>query len=143
MQTLCRSKGRLWCRSWRCSPNISGGGCAGKIDISIFVAGNQPRANYVAPRCPQTNCGVCYKVTNKGGHKGAHVGGIGNSVTVQIIDSCPATNAWNFCKTNIPPKKRCGSASTNQLDIDKSAYKALTGKEYGFVSAFRLIYDAK
>ena len=48
-------------------------------------------------------------------------------MTVQIIDSCPATSAFNYCKTNIPANQRCGDGTTDQLDIDQAAYLGLTG----------------
>lgn len=101
--------------------------------MSVCV-GQQPKSNYLPPGCPRGNCGLCYKVTNQGGYNGASTKGVGNSIIVQIIDSCPAVNAWNFCKTKIPANERCESRDTNQLDIDRSAYKALTGQESGFVS---------
>jgi len=53
------------------------------------------------------------------------VGGVGNSVIVQIIDSCPSVSAYNYCKTNVPKEERCGAG--NSLDIDYNAYQALTG----------------
>lgn len=74
-----------------------------------------------------------------GGHNGSKIGGICNSIVVQIIDSCPSSNAFNFCKTEIPANERCGSKNSNQLDIDQSAYRALTGQDYGDGVSFRLI----
>ena len=65
---------------------------------------------------------------------GSSVGGAGNSVIVQIIDACPASSAYNFCKTDVPANQRCGAAGVNQLDIDQSAYQALTGQPFGAVS---------
>ena len=62
------------------------------------------------------------------------MGGVGNSITVQIIDACPSTSAANFCKTDVPSNQRCGDSGTNQLDIDRSAYMALTGQPFGGVS---------
>ena len=62
------------------------------------------------------------------------VGGIGNSVIVQIIDSCPQTNPQNYCKTDMAANQRCEDPNTNQLDIDESAYEALTGQASGSVS---------
>ena len=85
-------------------------------------AGQGPIGGYAAPTCPKSNCGKCYKVTNNGGVGGAKIGGLGNSITVQIIDACPSTSAYNFCKTSMPANQRCGDAGTNQLDIDSSAY---------------------
>jgi hypothetical protein len=66
-------------------------------------------------------------VCNEGGYDGASVGGVGNCITVDIIDVCPSESAYNFCKTDVPADERCGSSSTNSLDIDVSAYEALTG----------------
>ena len=117
------------------SPEISGGLCSGSIDFSL-CAGQSPVAGYVAPSCPKTNCGKCYSVTNQGGVGGSPIGGIGNTITVQIIDACPATHAQNFCKTNIDPKQRCGDPGVNQLDIDTSAYQALTGAPFGSVRLY-------
>ncbi|MCJ1379210.1 hypothetical protein MMC17_002310 [Xylographa soralifera] len=111
------------------SPNISGGLCAGGIDSSLCVQGQSPSNDYAGPSCPTSNCGVCYQVTNIGpygsGATGAPAGA--SSIIVQIIDSCPSTSAWNFCKTQVPSDERCGSARTNSLDIDLGAYQALTG----------------
>jgi len=61
-------------------------------------------------------------------------GGLGQSVTVQIVDSCPSQNAWNYFKTNVPAEQRCESSSLNALDIDQGAYMALTGQPIGSVS---------
>ena len=47
---------------------------------------------------------------------------------------CPSTSAANFCKTDMPASQRCGDSGTNQLDIDQSAYMALTGQAFGNVS---------
>ena len=97
-------------------------------------SGQSPIAGYAAPSCPKANCGTCYKVTNTGGIGDGSVGGIGKAITVQIIDSCPSTSAYNFCKQSTPANQRCGDSGTNQLDIDQSAYVALTGQEFGRVS---------
>jgi hypothetical protein len=43
------------------------------------------------------------------------------------LKSCPSESAYNFCKTDVPADERCGSSSTNSVDIDISAYSALTG----------------
>ena len=51
----------------------------------------------------------------------------GASIVVQIIDSCPSTSAFNYCKTGVPANERCGDGSKNSLDIDINAYTALTG----------------
>ena len=62
------------------------------------------------------------------------IGGIGNSVIVQIIDSCPQSNPQNYCKTDMAANQRCFDPNTNQLDIDQSSYEALTGQAFGSVS---------
>ncbi|MCJ1322961.1 hypothetical protein MMC15_008311 [Xylographa vitiligo] len=111
------------------SPNISGGQCTGSIDPSLCTQGQSPASSYAGPSCPKANCGVCYQVTNIGPYgSGATTAPAGaRSVVVQIIDSCPSSSAWNFCKTLVPSDERCGSAGTNSLDIDLPAYQALTG----------------
>ncbi|KAF2229882.1 hypothetical protein EV356DRAFT_580508 [Viridothelium virens] len=111
------------------SPDISGGKCSGSIDTSK-CDGQGVIENYSGPSCPKTNCGVCYTVTNQGGFNGASVQGAGKSITVQIIDSCPAESAFNYCKTQTPANQRCGDSSTNQLDIDYNAYEQLTDTAY-------------
>jgi hypothetical protein len=93
--------------------------------------GQSPASGVVGPSCSTSNCGKCFSVTNEGGFDGASIGGVGNTITVQIIDSCPSTSAFNFCKTEVPAEERCGSSSTNSLDIDQSAYVALTGENFG------------
>ncbi|KAI9654326.1 MAG: hypothetical protein M1821_006642 [Bathelium mastoideum] len=115
------------------SPNISGGLCYASINYDN-CNGQTPKSGYSGPACPTTNCGKCYLVTNEGGYGGASVGGVGRSVTVQIIDSCPSVSAFNYCKTDVPADERCGSSSTNALDIDQNAYQALTGQSFGSVS---------
>lgn len=97
-----------------------------------------PLAGYVGPACPTSNCGLCYNVTNNGGVGGSPIGGIGTSVIVQIIDSCPSVSAWNYCKTEVPSNQRCGNSQVNQLDIDQSAYAALTGVNFDWVRLERL-----
>lgn len=67
-------------------------------------------------------------MTNTGGYGGSSVGlARVENVIVQIIDACPANNAYNFCITAVPANERCGDASTNSLEIDTSAYQKLTG----------------
>jgi len=112
------------------SPDISGGLCYSTINMNN-CNGQQPVAGYESPSCPRNNCGKCYRVTNMGGMGGNSVGGVGRHAVVQIIDSCPSVNAWNYCKTNIPANQRCESSTTNQLDIDMNAYEQLTGQPYG------------
>ncbi len=90
-----------------------------------------PVAGYAGPSCPTSNCGICYQVTNQGGFDGGSIGGVGQSVTIQIVDSCPSQNAWDYCKTNVPAEQRCESSSLNALDIDQGAYMALTGQPIG------------
>ena len=115
------------------SPDISGGKCSGTMDMSI-CNGQSPAAGYQGPSCPTNNCGKCYTVTNKGSMNGEG-GGVGKSIVVQIVDSCPSTHAQNYCKSAIPKNQRCMDSSTNQLDIDVSAYQALTGAAFGSVSS--------
>ncbi|KAL2041111.1 hypothetical protein N7G274_006055 [Stereocaulon virgatum] len=111
------------------SPDISGGKCSGTIDMSLC---NGQFGSAQGPSCPKTNCGKCYKVTNQGGIPVNHaVGGIGNSVIVEIIDACPQSNPRNYCKTDMAANQRCEDPNTNQLDIDSSAYEVLTGQAFG------------
>ena len=119
------------------SPDISGGLCQATVDMSQ-CNGQSPVPGYVSPQCPQSNCGICYSVTNQGGYQGTSISGVGQTIIVQIVDSCPSSNAQNFCKTDVPADQRCGSGSVNQLDIDQSAYMALTGVAFGSV---RLSYQ--
>ncbi|GAB7355652.1 hypothetical protein MBLNU459_g6366t1 [Dothideomycetes sp. NU459] len=120
------------------SPNIwSGSKCATSINYSN-CNGQSPISGYEGPSCPTTTCGECFKVCNEGGYDGATVGGVGNCVTVQIIDACPSESAYNYCKTDVPAAERCGSSSTNSLDIDESAYKALTGTAWSSSGAANL-----
>lgn len=68
---------------------------------------------------------------------GGTASGVGKSITVQIIDACPATNAWNFCKTDQPdPRQKCMDPGTNSLDIEVMAYTELTGASYTMVNPF-------
>ena len=115
------------------SPNISGGPCSGSIDPSQ-CDGQSPITGWTHPSCPTSNCGTCYTVTHTGGI-GSSIGGVGNTITVQIIDACGSTSPSNYCKTDMPSTQRCGDSGTNQLDIDTSAYMALTGQAFGNVSA--------
>lgn len=147
------------------SPNISGGACEGKTDLTLWYVvmlyffalaqhkdcwyfsinkravlvrahvppshDQSPVQGYLGPACHHTKCGTCYKVTNAGGYGGSSVDRAGSgTVTVQIIDACPASSAFNFCKTEVPANERCGDGSTNSLDIDISAYQQLTGKQW-------------
>lgn len=139
------------------SPDVSRGTCTvNPADPTPSTANCEPGTQsdiptYIAPSCPQSYCGPtpqCYNVTNQGSIGGAPgspgtLGSGTNSVTVQIIDVCPFEHAQNFCKTQTPANERCGDPSTNSLDIDTSAYEALTGAPYANVSLapdFPLIY---
>lgn len=94
----------------------------------LFSQGQSVVPGYTGPACPHTKCGICYKVTNLGGYGGSSVGQVGSGiVTVQIIDACPASSAFNYCKTEIPANERCSDMSANSLDIDTRAYQQLTG----------------
>lgn len=123
------------------SPNVSGGTCSGSIDPSQ-CSGQSPIAGWTPPSCPKSNCGKCYSVTHTGSIGGS-VGGIGNTITVQIIDACASTSASNYCKTDMPSTQTCGDSGTNQLDIDTSAYMALTGQAFGNVSVNSSLHLAK
>jgi len=113
------------------SPSITGGLCFSKVDMSN-CHNQAPIASYESPACPTSSCGLCYRVTNLGGYGGVSVGGVGNSVIVQIIDSCPSVSAWNYCKTSVPSEQRCGNPNMNSMDIDQGAYLGLTGVEFSF-----------
>ena len=115
------------------SPNVSGGSCSGSIDLSQ-CNGQSPVPGWTPPSCSKSNCGTCYTVTHTGS-VGSSIGGIGNTITVQIIDACASTSPSNYCKTDMPSTQRCGDSGTNQLDIDTTAYMALTGQAFGNVSA--------
>ncbi|KAJ5355090.1 uncharacterized protein N7496_012302 [Penicillium cataractarum] len=49
--------------------------------------GQNPISGYSGPACPTTTCGECFKVCNAGGYGGASVGGVGNCITVNVIDA--------------------------------------------------------
>lgn len=102
----CLGERHLWCCRGR--HFARGGACYGIIDRTL-CDGKSSVHSYVPPQCPKGNCGMSQKVTNMGGHKGASIGGMGNSIIVQIIDNCPSVNAWNFCKSEIPENERCSS----------------------------------
>ncbi len=121
------------------SPNISGGTCSGSIDPSQ-CNGQSPVAGWTPPSCPTSKCGTCYTVTHTGS-VGSAIGRVGNTITVQIIDACPSTSPANYCKTDMPSTQRCGDSGTNQLDIDTSAYMALTGQAFGNVRSQNCLYS--
>ncbi|CAF9909628.1 MAG: hypothetical protein HETSPECPRED_009480 [Heterodermia speciosa] len=95
-----------------------------------------PISTYLGPSCPKTQCPdtspTCYKVDNMGDIASSPLSTpTGNSITVQIIDACPAGSAWNYCKpASIDARTRCGSYGTNELDIDEGAYAQLAGRAY-------------
>lgn len=98
--------------------------------IQNVCDGQNPIAGYMPPACEQNRCGQCYQVTNQGGRGGA-ASGVGKTITIQIIDACPATNAWNFCKTDtLDLAQKCMDPGTNSLDIEQNAYTELTGQNY-------------
>lgn len=100
--------------------------------------GQNPISGYVPPSCDHSRCGTCFQVTNQGGI-GGDASGVGQSIIVQIIDACPATNAGNFCKTSIAdPRLKCMDPGTNSLDIEQNAYTGLTGQAYASVCSFKL-----
>ena len=73
---------------------------------------------------------TCLKVTSFGLLGGEGTPFTSGSVIVRIIDSCPAGHPKNYCKVNqVPIYQRCGDYRVNQLDIDGTAYKALTGRD--------------
>ncbi|MCJ1454360.1 hypothetical protein MMC28_004713 [Mycoblastus sanguinarius] len=91
------------------SPNISKGRCDytaadSSQDRSVCTepdsqgADQQPNsAIYHGPSCPAF-CGKCYKVTNDD---------TGKSVTIKIVDACPALSAYNYCKSLTEPAGKC------------------------------------
>ena len=89
----------------------------------------------MGPSCPPAavKCGTCYRVDNLGLYGSTTSNNtIHGSVIVEIVDACPAGNAFNYCKTDVPPQERCGSNQTNSLDIDVSGYRELTKDDGGF-----------
>ncbi|KAL9019918.1 MAG: hypothetical protein Q9185_002860 [Variospora sp. 1 TL-2023] len=106
--------------------------CTDEVGGTTFRLPNH--GSYIAPRCPGAPCGKCYTVTNKANQK---------RITVQVVDACPKDTAWNYCKAlatnpehNIPASGRCADPNTNNVDMDLSAYPALTGQSYQSVSVF-------
>ncbi|KAI4202340.1 MAG: hypothetical protein LQ348_001512 [Seirophora lacunosa] len=96
--------------------------CTDRVDGTTYKL---PNYSYIAPGCPDAPCGRCYTITNNANQK---------KITVQVVDACPKDTAWNYCKAlatsptdNIPANQRCADPDTNQVDIDVSAYPALTG----------------
>ncbi|MCJ1462922.1 hypothetical protein MMC07_001526 [Pseudocyphellaria aurata] len=98
-------------------------------------------AHYVGPSCSKTknqcNNPSCYRVRNTGNFGSSGSTPKGTAIIVQIIDSCPATHAQNYCKAYnsdplkiVPAQERCGDSSTNYLDIDYNAYVKLTGSAW-------------
>ncbi len=75
---------------------------------STTQGGQQPNsATYHGPSCPAF-CGNCYKVTNDD---------TGKSVTVKIVDACPALSAYNYCKSNTEPAGKCSGPKNALVSI--------------------------
>lgn len=90
-------------------------------------------STYQGPDCSipkSTTCGLCFKVENLGDIASPPLTTPIGTATVQIIDACPAGHAQNFCKTDLAANQRCQDPSTNSLDIDRDAYRQLTGFDY-------------
>ncbi|KAI4152144.1 MAG: hypothetical protein LQ340_003080 [Diploschistes diacapsis] len=112
-------------------------GC-GPLPADLTTDCNEVADNtYQGPNCKaNTPCGTCYKVTNQGGFNGEMldsqpVPGVGKFITVMIIDACPHNSAWNYCKTSVTNlAEKCMAPGQDALDIDQSAYSALTGVDY-------------
>lgn len=96
---------------------------------------------YAGPACPKTKiqCDkkTCFRVQNIGKFGSKSSTPKGTPIVVQIIDSCPAGHASNYCKAYnadplkvVPSRERCGDGSTNYLDIDYKAYLTLTGAPF-------------
>lgn len=96
--------------------------------LSTANGGQYPSADYVPPFCPPgaVRCGICHRVDNIGFYGSSANDQIYGSVIVEIVDACPAGNAQNYCKTDVPADERCGSDQINSLDIDFRAYQNLT-----------------
>jgi hypothetical protein len=94
------------------SPLWAGAKYSGSINTSK-CSGQNPIGGYSGLACPNTTCGKCYKVCNKGGYGGAAVCGVGNCITMQIIDACPSSSSYNYCKTSVPADERCGASGAN------------------------------
>ena len=106
--------------------------------LSTSNGGQYPSTDYVPPFCPlgAVQCGICHRVDNIGFYGSSTNDHIYGSVIVEIVDACPAGNAQNYCKTDVPADERCGSDQTNSLDIDVRAYQNLTvGMDVGMESA--------
>lgn len=103
---------------------------------STANGGQYPSPNYVPPSCPPAavRCGTCHRVDNIGPYGPSANETVHGSVVVEIVDACPAGDARNYCKTDVPADERCGSDRTNSLDIDVGAYKNLTGGMDGGVA---------
>ncbi|KAL6720563.1 hypothetical protein ACLMJK_002487 [Lecanora helva] len=90
----------------------------------------QPNSGtYHGPACPHAACNSCYKVTNNDS---------GKSVTVKIVDACPAKSAYNYCKSNTEPAGKCGG-SKNALDISVHAYPLLVNGGEGKGQTVRVL----
>ncbi|KAF6239766.1 hypothetical protein HO173_002312 [Letharia columbiana] len=114
------------------SPNISPGRCNytpsdSSQDRSVCTEPDstgpdqQPNSEtYDGPSCP-ASCGNCYNVTNNDSLK---------TVTIYIVDACPALSAYNYCKSNTAPSGKC-SGPSNALDISVNAYPYLVNDGAG------------
>ncbi|KAL9036117.1 MAG: hypothetical protein Q9214_006281, partial [Letrouitia sp. 1 TL-2023] len=80
---------------------------------------------YTAPDCMKAKCGTCYDVRNKANNK---------KIVVQILDGCPSSSAWNYCKTGVNPASRCMQPNLNALDIETDAYYKLSDDGQGYQS---------
>ena len=140
--TLAGSTGTYAAAMSDIAPNFNLGRCTGSVDMSECLPGFRANPDYPAPQCPRKYCGCTYHVMNMGAlsqsSSPGQVQGVGSkNIVVQIVDACPSTHPQNFCKTNIPTNQRCMDPTSNQLDIDQSAYLALTGVPFGDVSTVR------
>lgn len=127
------------------SRDISPGRCDPPLDPDLSkcnkTEGTPLDPHYVGPACPKTKtqCDkpTCFRVQNTGTFGSSSSTPTGIPIIVQIIDSCPAGHAQNYCKAYnknpskiVPPQQRCADGSTNYLDIDYHAYKHLTGTDF-------------
>lgn len=121
-------------------------------NVSVADGGQQPDfSTYQGPACPipqRSTCGLCFKVDNLGNVANAPLQTPIGTVTVQVIDACPAGHAQNYCKTDEAANQRCQDPTTNSLDIDMDAYQQLTGTAYNDVAhvslpSLMVVSDAK
>lgn len=121
------------------SPDLwTGSRCSGSLDGSVCNGSGGVNGSPAGPACTgewsQNGgvCGQCYTVKCTGSLDGETSGSCtGNTITVQIIDACPSTSPYNYCKTsqfggNIPPQECCSASGVNALDISQNARGALS-----------------